>query len=123
MLAGARLGDDSALPEPPREQGLAERVVELVRAGVEQVLALQVEALSGREAFGKRQRRGAAAVGAPERLQLVPERRMGERLAPAGPELVEGRDQGLGNVAPAVLAVGAADRGYRAASTNACTRS
>ena len=43
VLAGARLGDDPLLAEPPREHGLAERVVQLVRAGVEQVLALQVE--------------------------------------------------------------------------------
>ena len=34
VLAGAGLGDDAPLAEPPREQRLAERVVELVRAGV-----------------------------------------------------------------------------------------
>ena len=44
VLAGAGLGDDALLAEPPREHRLAERVVQLVRAGVEQVLALQVDA-------------------------------------------------------------------------------
>src|SRR2546422_11687616 len=41
VLSGARLGDDPALAEPPGEHGLAERVVELMGARVEQVLALQ----------------------------------------------------------------------------------
>ena len=45
VLAGARLGDDPLLAEPAREHGLAERVVQLVRAGVEEVLALEVEPL------------------------------------------------------------------------------
>ena len=52
VLSGARLGDDPPLPEPPREHDLAERVVDLVRAGVVQVLALEVEPPAGREALG-----------------------------------------------------------------------
>src|SRR6478672_6655484 len=40
VLTGARLGDDPPLAEAPREHGLAERIVELVCARVEQVLAL-----------------------------------------------------------------------------------
>ena len=52
VLAGARLGDDPLLAEPAGEQRLAERVVELVRAGVEQVLALEVEPLARGEALG-----------------------------------------------------------------------
>src|SRR5213078_5215050 len=54
VLAGARLGDDATLAESSREHGLPERVVELVGARVEQVLALQVEALARREALGTR---------------------------------------------------------------------
>ena len=77
MLAGARLGDDATLAESPREHGLPERVVELVCARVEQVLALQVEALARREALGKRKRRGTAAVVAPEHVQFVAEGRIG----------------------------------------------
>ena len=62
VLAGAGLGDDPLLAEPLREHGLAERVVQLVRAGVEQVLALEVDAPVGVEARGARERRGAAGV-------------------------------------------------------------
>ena len=123
VLAGAGLRDDSALAEPPRQHGLAEGVVELVRAGMEQVLALQVDALAGGEALGKRERRGPAAVAAPKSVQLVPIRRIGERFAPAALQLVERRNQRLGHVAPAVVAVGESGRAHRAAATKARTRS
>ena len=49
VLAGAGLGDDPLLAEPAREHGLSERVVQLVRAGVQEVFALEVEPLVGRE--------------------------------------------------------------------------
>ena len=41
VLAGAGLGDDAPLAHALREQRLTERVVDLVRAGVRQVLALE----------------------------------------------------------------------------------
>ena len=41
VLAGAGLGDDAPLAHAPGEQRLAERVVDLVRAGVGEVLALE----------------------------------------------------------------------------------
>ena len=41
VLTGSRLRDDPLLAQPLREQRLAERVVDLVRARVRQVLALQ----------------------------------------------------------------------------------
>ncbi len=44
VLAGAGLGDDALLAHPAGEQHLPEAVVDLVRAGVQQVLALQVNA-------------------------------------------------------------------------------
>ncbi len=43
VLARAGLGDDALLAHAPRQQALAERVVDLVRAGVQQVFALQVD--------------------------------------------------------------------------------
>ena len=53
MLAGPGLGDDPGLAEPPGQERLAERVVDLVRAGVGEVLALQVEAQArDRAAYG-----------------------------------------------------------------------
>ena len=104
VLAGAGLGDDPLLAEPPREHRLAERVVQLVRAGVEEVLALEVDALPGCEALGERERRGAARVRRQQVVELGAEGVVGERLAPAALQLVERRDQRLGDVAAAVVA-------------------
>ena len=56
VLAGPRLGDDPALPEPPGEDDLSERVVDLVRAGVVQVLALEVDPPAGCEPLHQRDR-------------------------------------------------------------------
>ena len=80
VLAGAGLGDDPLLAEPPREHELAERVVDLVRARVIEVLALEVEALPGREPLGAGERRRPARVVAAELLDLLAERR--DRLSP-----------------------------------------
>ena len=48
MLTGAGLGDDARLAHPLGEQRLAERVVDLVRAGMRQVFALEQDAHVGR---------------------------------------------------------------------------
>ena len=47
VLAGAGLGDDARLAHAPGQQRLAERVVDLVRAGVEEVLALEPDRAAG----------------------------------------------------------------------------
>ena len=70
VLARAGLGDDPLLAEPAREHRLAERVVQLVRAGVEEVLALEIEPLVRGEPLGAGQRRRAAGVVARELVQL-----------------------------------------------------
>src|SRR4028119_2466462 len=63
VLAGAGLGDDPPLAHLAGEQGLADRVVDLVRAGVQEVLALEEDAgaaeLMG-QALGEEERRRAA---------------------------------------------------------------
>ena len=43
MHAGAGLGDDALLAHAPRQQNLAEHVVHLVRAGVVEVLAFEID--------------------------------------------------------------------------------
>jgi hypothetical protein len=43
VLAGTGFGDDARLAHAPRQQGLADGVVDLVRAGVVEVLALEVD--------------------------------------------------------------------------------
>ena len=114
VLAGAGLGDDPPLAEPPREHRLAERVVQLVRAGVEEILPLEVDPLPGGETLGEGERRRAARVRRQQAVELGAERVVGESLAPAALQLVERRDQRLGDVAAAVVA----ERAHaRAAST------
>ena len=65
VLARPGLGDDARLAHAPRQQPLPDRVVDLVRAGVTQVLALQVDLGAAEplgEARGEVQRRLAAGV-------------------------------------------------------------
>ncbi len=69
VLAGAGLGDEAFLAHAHRQQALAHGVVDLVRAGVGQVLALQVHACPAPglgQARGKVQQRGPAGVLAHE---------------------------------------------------------
>ena len=47
VLAGAGLGDDAALAHALGQQGLAQSVVELVRPGVVEVLALEIDGSPG----------------------------------------------------------------------------
>ena len=62
MLAGAGLGDDALRAEPLGEHRLAERVVDLVRAGVREILALEphLRAPGLRQLRRVRERRGPA---------------------------------------------------------------
>jgi hypothetical protein len=82
VLAGAGFGDDARLAHAPGEHGLADAVVNLVGAGVVEVLALEVDLRAAehlRPAPGVVDRRRAAD----EMLQLVfvlgTERRIGLR--------------------------------------------
>ena len=63
VLPRAGLGDDARLAHALGEQDLADGVVDLVRAGVVQVFALEINFRAAEflgEAFGKIKRRGAA---------------------------------------------------------------
>ena len=63
VLPGAGFGDDAALAHAHGEQRLAERVVDLVRAGVRQVFALQEDPrAAGRRASAASLRRPASAA-------------------------------------------------------------
>mmetsp|Transcript_3996 Transcript_3996/g.12089 ORF Transcript_3996/g.12089 Transcript_3996/m.12089 type:complete len:551 (+) Transcript_3996:487-2139(+) len=74
VLARARLRDDARLAEALREQRLADGVVDLVRAGVRELLPLQPD--------------GRAAHGLREALRLVQRRRAADELLPVERELL-----------------------------------
>src|SRR5207247_11406865 len=104
---------------PRGAQRVPERGVGLGGTGVEQVLALEVEPLAGREALREGERCRPAAERVAELDQLGPKGRIGPGLVPSGLELVERRDQRLGHEPSSVLPVGQL---HRAASTYARTR-
>src|SRR4051794_27142149 len=116
MLAGAGLGDDAVLPHPLREEGLADGVVDLVRAGVEEILALQIDRVSDvlGDAPGEVQRGRAAHVVVQERVELGAEERIAAGLDPRALELVERRYQGLRDIAPPIRPEAPRDAGLRA---------
>ena len=79
MLPGAGFGDDPPFAHAPREQRLAECIVDLVRAGMQQVFALEIDlcpAAMPREALGEIERGRAAGVIAQILLQLGLKRRV-----------------------------------------------
>jgi hypothetical protein len=74
VLAGPSLGDHPRLAHAPRQQGLADGVVDLVRAGVVEVFALEEDpcaARLARQPFGEVKRRRPADVLAEVILQLL----------------------------------------------------
>jgi hypothetical protein len=114
VLPGAGLGDDALLAHALGEQGLAEGVVDLVGAGVGEVLALEPDGgaaggLGDRagvlgEPVGAVEGRGPANEGAVEVLELVPEVVVDAGLGVDLAELGERGDEGLGDEDAAVVA-------------------
>ena len=105
VLPGSRLGDDPGLAHPAGEERLADGVVDLVGAGVVEILALEVDGrdTGGRlEAAGAVEGGGAADVVRGEGVGLGQEGGVGERFLVRGREFVQRRDQRLGDVAAAV---------------------
>ena len=80
MLARAGFGDDALLAHALGQQPLAQRVVDLVRAGVQQVFALEVDfgpAQLLRQPPGKVERRGPPRIVLEQTGQLSLKRRIG----------------------------------------------
>ena len=104
VLAGAGLGDDAGLAHALGQQDLAERVVDLVRAGVVELFALQID-LGAAELLGQalreiERRRAAGIVGAQIR-HLGDEGRIVLGGEIGGLEVADQRHQGFGDVAAA----------------------
>src|SRR3984893_4394339 len=80
MLAGAGLGDDPLLAHAPRHHDLAQHIVDLVRAGVVQLLALEINLCAAEvlgEAFGEIKRRRPADIILEVAVHLCLEARIG----------------------------------------------
>ena len=93
------------LAHAPRQQGLAQAVVDLVRAGVQQVLALDVDlraAVDFAQALGVIERRGPAGVVGEQILQLGLKRRIEARFQIRLLQFFERRHEDFGNVSAAV---------------------
>ena len=74
MLTGAGLGNDAALAHATRKQHLPQRIVDLVRASVAEVFALQQNLRATRvfaEALGVIERRGTSAELGKQSAQLA----------------------------------------------------
>src|SRR6185312_3848092 len=130
MLPGAGLRDDAALAHAFREQRLAETVVDLMRAGMEQVFALDVD-LRAAKLFAQPprgvERGGAAGILREQEFQLGMERRVLLRFEISVLQLFERRHQHFRNVASAIgteVAAGIRLRNHerRAASINCFMR-
>ncbi|EKD60025.1 MAG: hypothetical protein ACD_54C00985G0001 [uncultured bacterium] len=107
VLASAGFGDDPGLAHPPRQNDLAQHVVDLVRAGVVQFVALHVD-LGTAEMLGQPrriiQRRGAADVMLPQIVHFRPERRVGLGEFVALLQIEDQRHQGFRHEAATELA-------------------
>ena len=105
VLARAGLGDDAGLAHAFGEQDLADGVVDLVRAGVEQVLALEKNfraAEFAREAFGEIKRCGPATEFPEIILELALKRRVFLGAEVFGLQLLQRVHQRLRHEASAV---------------------
>ena len=99
VLAGAGLGDDAGLAHALGQQRLPQHVVDLVGAGVVEVLTLQpdptAQLLGQPQALGER-RRSPRVLGQ-QVVQLGPECRIGPRLLERRLQLLARRNQRLGH--------------------------
>src|SRR5665811_2134067 len=107
VLTCAGLGDDARLAHLFGQQGLAERIVDLVRAGVVEVLTLEQDAgapgmLSELRDLGDDAR--TTGVGAVQPLELTLESRVDVRLEACLIKLLKSRHEGLRNVTTAIRA-------------------
>src|SRR5690606_31337112 len=100
VLAGAGLGDDALLAQPLGQQRLAQHVVDLVGAGVGEVLALEQHARAAgllAEARHVGERGRPPRVRAQQVVELGQERRVLLGLGVGASDLVERGDERLGH--------------------------
>ena len=118
VLAGTGFGDHAVFAHPPGQQHLAERVVDLVRAGVIEILALEVDLGAAgmlAETLGMIEGRRTPHVMLPQVGQLGVEARIGTGSIVLDRQLVERGGERLRHVSAAVIAKTAFCVGYVAA--------
>ena len=104
MLAGAGLGDDALLAHAARDHDLAEHVVDLVRAGVIQLLALEIDLCAAEmlgQPLGEIKRRRPADIVLEIAVHLGLERRIGLGVGIGLFQIEDQRHQRLGDEASA----------------------
>ena len=107
MLARAGFGDDPGLAHAAGKDDLAQHVVDLMRAGVVQLVALHIDLGTTKMRgypFGKVQRRGSADVMLPQIVHLGPEGRVGLGMFIARLKVEDQRHQGFRHETPTELA-------------------
>ena len=103
--AGAGLGDDARLAHAARQHDLAEHVVDLVRAGVIEVLALEIDSCAAAvlgEPLGEIKRRRPADVSREMVVHLVLVFGIGLGVGISPLEIEDQRHQRLGDEPPAI---------------------
>ena len=105
VLSGAGLRDDPALTHPLGQEGLAQGVIDLVRAGVGEVLALekQPHATLARRSTSFVERCRTTNVGGEQATQRLEKRRIAPRVLVGPRQLVDRRHERFRNEAPAEL--------------------
>jgi len=105
VLSGAGLGNDPRLAHAARQQDLAERVVDLVRAGVAEVLTFEIDAGAAEraaQALGLIQERRPAGVLALQDAQLATEARVPAQPMIGALQLGERRHERFAHVSATV---------------------
>jgi hypothetical protein len=113
VLARAGFRDDPRLAHAAGEDDLAQHVVDLVRAGVVQLIALEVDLRAAKtvcQAFGEIKRAGAADIVGPEIVHLGPEALVGLGVLVLRLKLEDQRHQRFGHEPPAEIAEPALSR-------------
>ena len=104
VLAGAGLGDDALLAHAARDHDLAEHVVDLVRAGVIELLALEIDLCAAEmlgQALGEIKRRRPADIVLEVAVHLGLERRIGLGVGIGLFQIEDQRHQRFGDEASA----------------------
>ena len=107
MLARAGFRNDPRLAHATGEDDLAQHVVDLVRAGMVQLVALEIDLGAAKafgEPFGIVERAGATHVVGPEIVHLVPEALVGLGMLVLRLEFEDQGHQRLRDEAPAEIA-------------------